>query len=78
MDTIHKFKHLTCTQILLKIFEGLNMSDQAGMMQPGFPYEDVSDCTENTTGGQPLCNLAVAFGTGKSKRLFCGKHGITR
>lgn len=61
MDTIHKFKHLTCTQILLKIFEGLNMSDQAGMMQPGFPYEDVSDCTENTTGGQPLCNLAVAF-----------------
>ena len=27
---------------------------------PGFPYEDVSDCTENTTG-QPLCNLAVAF-----------------
>ena len=56
------------------------MSDQAGMMQPGFPYEDVSDCTQNTTGGQPLCNLAVAamlnVGTGKSQRLFCGKHGI--
>jgi hypothetical protein len=38
MDAIFKFKHLTCTHFtqdlaLNMFFAGLNMSDQAGMMQ---------------------------------------------